>query len=95
MGIVTNLFKKEKAVSKDITVYTSDFKSVVFTVLPKENRIKGIVTNIFKEEKMPDFTVTLTDEQWSAYQAAFDGISNDNVVVQLKEYLTRNYQVGR
>jgi hypothetical protein len=52
----------------------------------------GIVTNLFKkEEEVLEFIITLTDEQWSAYQGASDGISKADVVVWLKNQLNRDY----
>jgi len=41
---------------------------------------------------MPDLTVTLTDEQWAAYQAVNNDISLDGVSAWLKSQLTTDYQ---
>jgi len=41
---------------------------------------------------MPDLTVTLTDAQWEAYQAVNDGISLDDALTWLKEWLSADYQ---
>jgi len=41
---------------------------------------------------MPDLTVTLTDEQWAAYQAVNDDASLDEVSAWLKGQLTTDYQ---
>ena len=41
---------------------------------------------------MPNLTVILTDEQWTAYQAVNEGVSLDDVSAWLKRQFAADYQ---